>query len=182
LHKRLLPWTIANKKPMMKHFDNALAVKNVVMSWRNLQPERGKGTILTSKVPLSTNTKLHELERFRTFLEFARNNGWLTTNFAKAPHIKLDGARVQPKYGFRTDEWDNIKTTLKNWRDRYLATGRKERLTAYVYAARFLGQRLSDLAMLGPHSIVEDGGKFFIALSKSKRVPMSRFPSTPTSW
>jgi integrase len=180
LNKRLLPWCNANRRRMIKDFENPVVVKSFFMSWRNLQPERGKGTVLSSDVPLSTNTKLHELERFRTFIEFCRSNGWLATNFAKAPHIKLEPSKVQGKYGFSDNEWERIKATLIAWKDRYYKSnpGRKARVAAFVFAARFLGQRLSDTAMLGPHSIVEEDGDFYVKLVQIKTGSEVRIPAT----
>ena len=111
-NKRLLPWCRANGKLMMRDFDNAITVKKFYMSWRNLQPERGKGTVLSSDVHLSVNTRVHELERYRTFLDFAKNNGWLKTNFAKSPHIKLKAQKVQWKFPFLDSEWVRIQSVL----------------------------------------------------------------------
>jgi integrase len=179
LNKRLLPWCQATRKLMMKDFDNAVTVKNFYMSWRNLQPERGKGIVLTSDVRLSVNTRVHELERYRTFLEFAKNNGWLKTNFAKSPYIKLKPQKVQWKYPFLESEWERIRIVLDEWHDRYYKSnpGRKERLKAFVYALRWFGQRLSDTTMLGPHSIsVDDDGKRFIELTQIKTGSAVKIP------
>ncbi len=169
-HKRLLPWCASNRKRMMKDFDNPIVVKNFYMSWKNLQPERGKETVLHSDVDLGTNTRLHELERYRTFLEFCKNNGWITTNFAKAPHIKLKPRKVQSKFGFLDVEWERIRSVLDGWQDRYCKSnpGRKERLKAFVYCLRWLGQRLSDTTLLGPHSIKETKKGLFVSLTQIK--------------
>jgi integrase len=173
---RLLPWSNANKKFMMKDFDNPVTVKNFFVSWRNLQPERGKGTVLDSTVPLGRSTTGHELERYRTFLEFCRGNRWIDHNYAKAMQngirgIKLKASKVRPKFGFTLAEWDDrIVPTLDNLPNRYFKTdpSRTQRRKAFVHCLRFLGQRLSDTTMLGPHSILEENGNYFIALTQIK--------------
>ena len=178
-YKRLLPWCRANRRHLLKDFDDALTVKNFYSSWCNLQPERGKGTVLNSGVPLGTNTRLHELERYRTFLEYCRNNGWITTNFAKPPHIKLKSRKVQGKRGFLDVEWQRIQTVLEGWQDRYYKAnpGRKQRLGTFIHALRWTGQRLSDVTMLGPHSIMEDpDGRRFIALTQIKTGSFVKVP------
>ncbi len=170
LHKRLLPWCASSRKRMIKDFDNPIVVKNFYISWKNLQPERGKETVLDSDVELGTNTRLHELERYRTFLEFAKNNGWITANFAKPPHIKLKARKVQSKFGLLDLEWERIQSVLDGWQDRYYKSNpsRKERLKAFVYCLRWLGQRLSDTTLLGPHSIKQTKKGRYIALTQIK--------------
>src|SRR5262249_47249019 len=116
---RLLPWSKENRKVGMKAFEDPLVVKAFFMSWRNLQPERGKPVVLDSDVDLGKSTKAHELERFRTFLEFCVNNQWIGKNYAKAPHIKVKTPKPGQKRGFTHQEWLNIDTTLLALENRY---------------------------------------------------------------
>jgi len=67
------------------------------------------------------------------------------------------------------------------WEDEYgrMDTEKSRMVTAFAYTLRDIGQRISDVAMLGPHNIVEDDGEFFIALTqiktgKSVKVPVDR--------
>jgi integrase len=41
-------------------------------------------------------------------------------------------------------------------------------VTAFAYTIRDIGQRISDVAMLGPHNIEQDGKNFYIALTQIK--------------
>ena len=178
-NRRLLPWCRSQGKRLIREFDKPLVVKNFYASWVNVQPERGKGVVLNSTVPLSPSTKGHELERYRSFLEFAKSNGWVKENYAKRPHIKTPKIpKVKRKTGFNENEWERIKIVLDEWEERYYKTnqGHKERQRAFTWAARLLGQRLSDISMLGPHSIVEDKGNFFVELTQIKTGSQVKVP------
>ncbi len=167
LNQRLKPWFQGKRKLFIRAFDDAVLVKMFFMSWVNLQPARGKQSTMEVKKPLALNTKRAELERYRTFLEFCRGNGWLQFNYAKT--IKVGKARVAQKIAFTMDEYSNIVKTADAWTDRYYKTNRRAgRLRAFTLALRYLGQRLSDTAMLGPDNLIKDGGNWFVVLTQIK--------------
>lgn len=168
-NRRLLPWCKSHGKHFVRAFDNPIVVQNFYASWTNLQPVRGKAIVQSSNVQLAVKTKINELERYRTFLEFCRGRKWLGSNFAKSPRsggsIKTPRTpRVQGKTGFNEHEWGNITKVLDSWKERYFNTnqGHKERQRAFAWACRMLGLRLVDVTMLGPHSITTLKDEYFI--------------------
>jgi integrase len=49
-------------------------------------------------------------------------------------------------------------------------------LRAFCLALRYTGQRVSDVAMLGPHSIVTEGERYFVALTQIKTCNKVKVP------
>jgi hypothetical protein len=114
LDRRLTPWCQNHGVRLIKEFDAPVIVEQFFMSWRNLQPRRGKATVLESRVALATSTKGAELERYRSFLEFCRSNKWITENYAKSPHLVVGVVQVTKKFAPTTEEFNDITATLEN--------------------------------------------------------------------
>ena len=124
LNRRMKPFFTQKKKLFVREFDEAVFVKTFFMSWVNLQPRRGKKmSALDNKKALKLNTKRAELERYRTFLEFCRDNGWLQFNHAKK--IKLGKSKVAAKFAFTVDEYKEILSVVDQWNDRYKTNQRE---------------------------------------------------------
>jgi integrase len=169
LNKRLKPWAEKKRKLFIRDFDKAVTVKQFFVSWKNLQPTRNRKMSVVADKDLATTTTRAELERWRTFLEFCKGNGWIKNNYAKKPFIVIGAARVAQKMAWTAEEYSNVLKTLDGWKDRYYKTNaRAERLRAFCHTLRYTGQRISDVTMLGPENIVEESGMFFIALTQIK--------------
>jgi integrase len=162
---RLLPWCQNHGVRFIREFDEPVTVKQFFMSWRNLQPLRGKAAVLESTVELATSTKRAELERFRSFLEFCRSNGWIKENYAKSPHLAVGMVQVTKKYAPTTDEFNDITATLENWKGDHRVA--KEQL-AFCMCLAFTGQRISDVVMFNDETFVCEDGQWFAELTQIK--------------
>jgi integrase len=178
LHKRLLPWCAKQANPirLVKRFDDMITVRAFYNSWLK-RKNVDNNMVLEVNEQLASNTKRAMLERYRTFLGFCKENGWLEHNRAK----KLEGVTpdVPQKYAWTLDEYQNIVTTLETWEDEYGRTGEyeSERQYAYCLVLRYTGQRISDVSMLGPENLVEDdNGNWFISLTQVKTGSFVKIP------
>jgi integrase len=177
LNRRLKTWAVEKRKQFIRDFDDPILVKQFFMSWRNLQPTRNKKQVTNLEKPLAVTTKRAELERLRTFLDFCKQNGWVKINYAKPPFIKLGAIRIAQNFAWTMDEYQNIIRTLEKWTDRYYKTNpRADRLRAFAYTLRFSGQRISDVAMLGPENIIDEAGNYFLGLTQIKTGMFVKIP------
>jgi integrase len=184
LERRLKPYCRARGIRFIKEFDDAVTVKQFFMSWRNLQPERGRKDVpVDLSKQLAPNTKRAELERFRTFLRCCQSNGWIKTNYAVPPHIKMGKVAVTRKVAWTMAEYGNIVKTLETWKDEYGRpnTPKAKMLHAFALCLRYTGQRISDVAMLGPDNITTDQGDggeplYFIELTQIKTGEQVKIP------
>jgi integrase len=176
LNKRLLPWCKDQGFRLIKRFDEAITVRAFFNSWRKRKNVDNNVVFEMSDTHLGPNTKRAMLERYRSFLTFCKENAWITANHAKK--IKISSGDVSQKFAWDMQEYENILKTLEKWTDEYGRTGTVEaiRQHAYFLCLRYTGQRLSDVAMLGPDNIVNDGGKWFIALTQVKTGNFVKIP------
>jgi len=176
LEGRMKPYCTARGIRFIKEFDDAVTVKQFFMSWRNLQPTRGKKNVPADpNKPLAPNTKRAELERFRSFLRCCQSNGWIKVNYALPPHIKMGKVDVKKKVAWTLAEYGNIVKTLETWKDEYGRTNTPKAKMQHAFALclRYTGQRISDVSMFGPDNIVSevgDGGEtmHFMELTQIK--------------
>lgn len=156
---RLLAWCKERGIRLVREFDEPILVKQFFMSWKNLR---------SPDSPMALNTKRAELERYKRFLGFCQENGWIKANLARA--ITLPKSLVGQKVAWTMDEYQKIIKTAETWTDEYgrRNTPKAVMQRAFILCLRYTGQRLSDTAMFGPHSIVEDHGNYFIALTQIK--------------
>lgn len=170
--RRLIPWCAANGITHVKQLDHSTTVQAFFNSWKNLR---------NPLKPIQKNTKRSERERLSSFLNFWKEKRVLTANYAGPKAIRLGKETVQPKIGPTEQELSRIMDTFELWEDEYghIDTQKARMVTAFAYTLRDIGQRISDVAMLGPHNIEQDGEDFFISLTqiktgKSVKVPIER--------
>lgn len=176
LQNRLLPWCESKSIRLIKPFDEMSVCRAFFNTWKqqkNVDNER----ILEVNTDLGQTTKRAMMERYRSFLGFCKENGWLLHNHAKK--IKVATKDIPQKYAWTLDEYDNIVSTLKHWTDEYGRQGQPEaiRLYAYAMALRYSGQRISDVSMFGPDTLVQDhNGCWFFALTQIKTGQFVKIP------
>ena len=184
LEGRLKPYCKARGIRFIKEFDDAVTVKQFFMSWRNLQPNRGKKDVpFDADKQLAATTKRAELERFRSFLRCCQSNGWIKTNYALPPHIKMGKVDVKKKVAWTIVEYKDIVTTLKTWKDEYGRVDTRKAKMQYAFAMclRYTGQRISDVSMFGPDNITaaknDDGNTiYFLELTQIKTGEQVKIP------
>jgi len=166
-HGRLQSWCKLKGVRFIKELDDPALVNAFFMSWANLR---------SPLKPLELNTKRAELERLDSFLERCRKQRWI--EFNHADEIKLGKAKVSQKVAWTIQEYENIMDTFEMWTDEYgrLDTPKSKMQTAFALCLRYLGQRLSDTAMLGPSNIIEDQSKFFMGLTQIKTGQYVKIP------
>jgi integrase len=169
-HRRLIPWCKANGIHFIKQLgvqDDSMPVQKFFISWESLR---------NPIKPLATNTKRAEMERLKSFLERCRRNGWIAYNHAG--EIKMGKVDVTPKFPFTVDEYNRLMDSFELWTDEYdrIDTPKSKMVQAYAYCLRYLGQRLSDTAMLGPANIIEEQGRLFIGLTQIKTGKYVKIP------
>lgn len=177
LRRRLVPWCNQQRNPirLIAAFDDPITVRDFFHSWkkRKLGP---KHVVLEVSTELANSTKRADLERYRSFLEFCKDLGWIKANHAKK--ISVGTSDVSPKFAFTTDEYENIVKTLDDWRDEHgrLGSPKAVMLRAFCLTLRYTGQRISDVSMLGPDNIVQENGKWFISLVQIKTGSLVKIP------
>ena len=105
LLKRLLPWCAQEKIRLVKRFDEPAIVRAFFNSWRKRKNINNQ-MYLESDVQLGAKTKRAILERYRTFLAFCLDSGWLKTNHAKK--IKMCVADIPEKFAWIFEEYGHI--------------------------------------------------------------------------
>jgi integrase len=177
LQTRLLPWCKAQSNPirLLKRFDDPATVRAFFNSWRK-RKNVDNNVCLEVNQQLAPNTKRACLERYRTFLTFCKDNGWLQANHAKK--IKVSTADVSQKYAWTLEEYERILQTLEHWTDEYGREGQPEaiRQHAYFLTLRYTGQRISDVSMLGPDNLTEEKGNWFLSLIQVKTGNFVKIP------
>jgi integrase len=183
LEQRIIPFCADHNIQFIGAFDNATVVTDCFLSFRNLNPHhnrKGPASPATG-VPLSDAMKRAELERFRGFLRFCMDQGWLKNNHAKK--IKLGRGSPSAKYGLTPAEesqvWDAIElVTNRGQLDQY----NSRELRALCLVMRYAGLRISDAVALDHTQLVkrEHGDGWAIKImsqQKTKewvRVPITR--------
>lgn len=171
LNNRLLMWCKARGIRLIAEFEDKQNVLAFFYSWRSLQPVRGKALKEAHPfVELKTTTKRAELERYRTFLRFCQSNGWVRTNYSLRPHIRLTNPHTTKKVAWTLDEYSRIEQFFREWPDERGNIGNPKAVMQYAFAMmlRYSGQRISDVAMLGPDNIVSSDGNYFLEVQQIK--------------
>src|SRR5579863_808903 len=176
LRSRLLPWCAHHSIGLIKRFDEPITVRAFFNSWRKRKNVDNRRVLEDAKQELAPRTKGAMLERYRTFLEFCKDNGWIERNHAKK--IKSSTSDVEPKYAWNMKEYEHILRTFETWTDEYGRQGQPEaiRQYAFVLACRYSGQRISDVSILGPDNLTQDEGEWFISLTQIKTGTFVKIP------
>jgi integrase len=181
LEQRIIPFCADHNIQFIGAFDNATTVTDCFLSFKNLNPHHNRKDRPSDPAPLSDATKRAELERFRGFLRFCMDQGWLHHNHATK--IKLGRGNPTAKYGLTPAEesqvWDAIElVTNRGQMDQY----NSRELRALCLVMRFTGLRISDAVTLDHTQLVrrESGEGYAIKImsqQKTKewvRVPITR--------
>ncbi len=183
LYQRIVPWCVEHGHQAVAAFDNATVVTDCFLSFKNLNPHRNRKDHAADAgdVPLADAMRRAELERFRGFLRFCVDQGWLKHNHAKK--IKLGKGSPSAKYGLTPNEesqvWDAIELVSNRGQlDQY----NSRELRALCLVMRYAGLRISDAVALDHTQLVrrEHGDGYAIKImsqQKTKewvRVPITR--------
>lgn len=152
LQDRIKPYCIENDIQFLTAFDVADTVTDCFLSFRNLNPNHNKTGAFVDK-PLGDRTKEKELDRYRSFLRFCQEQGWLKHNHAAK--IKLGVSKPSPKYGLEPEEekqvWDAIElVTNRGQMDQY----NSKELRALLMVLRYSGLGISDAVTLDHTQLV----------------------------
>lgn len=181
LEQRIIPFCADHNIQFIGAFDNATTVTDCFLSFKNLNPHHNrKSPASAGDVPLSDAMKRAELERFRGFLRFCVDQGWLRHNHAKK--IKLGRMNPTAKYGLTPAEeaqvWDAIElVTNRRQMDQY----NSRELRALCLVMRYTGLRISDAVALDHTQLVrrEGGDGWAIKImSQQKTKEWVRVPIT----
>jgi integrase len=174
LEQRIAPWCAEHGITFITGFDDPTTVTVCFLSFKNLNPHRNKrGQPQPAlPVPLSDAMRGHEISRYRAFLEFCVERGWLRHNHAMK--IRLGKRNTSPKYGLTPEEeaqvWDAIDA----------GTVRCHGLPELCMVMRWTGLRISDATALDETQLVRgDQGWVIQIMSTQKtgewvRVPITR--------
>jgi integrase len=167
--KRLIPWCAANRIEYVKQLDDSTKVTAFFNSWKNLR---------YALKPIGKNTKRAERERLSSFLNFWKDKLVLKVNHANPKSIRLGKSKIEPKYGFTENELTRVMDAFELWEDEYgrMDTPKARMVAAFAYTLRDIGQRISDVAMLGPSNIEQDGENFYVVLTQIKTGTLVKVP------
>jgi integrase len=176
LTSRLVPWCSQNEIRLVKRFDDAITVRTFFNSWRKRKNVDNRRVLEDAKKMLAPRTKAAMLERYRSFLTFCKDNGWIERNHAKK--IKVSTTDVEPKYAWTMDEYAHIVKTFETWADEYGRRGQLEAIRQYAFflSCRYTGQRISDVTTFGPDNLTEENGKWFMSLTQIKTGNFVKIP------
>jgi integrase/recombinase XerD len=164
-------------------FDDAAIVEECFLSFKNLNPSHNKRTDTLMDKPLSDRTRSKELDRYRSFLRYCQELGWLKHTHASNKNvIKPPSVKPSPKYGLEPHEelqvFDAIElVTNRGQMDQYNA----KELRALVMVMRYTGLRISDAVCLDHTQLVkrESGNGYAIKiLATQKTGEWVRIPIT----
>ena len=179
LKRRLLPWCNQQRTPirLVSAFDDPITVREFYHSWRKRKIGSG-GAVYEVNKELASSTKRADMERYRSFLEFCKDYGWIKANHAKK--IKVGTQDIAQKIPFTDEEYKKLLVTLEDWRDEYGRPGSPKAIMQRVFCLclRYTGQRISDVSMLGPDNIIFENGQWFIALTQIKTGSFVKVPLT----
>ena len=160
LEQRIIPFCADHNIQFIGAFDNATTVMDCFLSFKILNPNHNRKDRPSDPKPLSDAMKRAELERFRGFLRFCVDQGWLKNNHAKK--IKLGRVNPAAKYGLTPNEekqvWDAIELVMNR---RQADPYNSRELRALCLVMRYAGLRISDAVALD--LLLQDhlgGGRF----------------------
>jgi integrase len=156
LLKRFLPFCESRGYHRLKEFDSLDVTTKFTESWINLQPTRQRKGVAAPSDPvaLAPTTKKAELERFRFFLRYCKERGWIQNNHAEK--IKFT-ALVSKKFGMEADEEERIFKAVDTFPDGRGGCGgaNARELRAFCLVMRHTGLRISDATTLNDTQLVE---------------------------
>ena len=163
IEQRIKPWCAEHGITFIKAFDDAATTTKCFLSFRNLNPHRNKKNQpqLTQPVPLSDAMRGHEISRYRAFLEFCVERGWLQHNHATK--IRLGKRSVTSKYGLTPEEerqvWDALKA------DAVKCHG----LSELCLVMRYTGLRISDATAFEETQLVQGNQGWVINITSTQK-------------
>jgi integrase/recombinase XerD len=180
---RIVPFCKNRGVQLISAFDDAAIVEECFLSFKNLNPNhnRRRGTLVDK--PLSDRTRVKELDRYRSFLRYCKELGWLKHVHASNKNvIKPPSVKPSPKYGLEPLEelqvFDAIQlVTNRGQLDQY----NSKELRALVMVMRYTGLRISDAVTLDHTQLVrrESGPGYAIKImSMQKTDDWVRIPIT----
>ena len=128
LNQRLIPYSKAFSG--IRALDNLDVVTKFVESWVNLQAGGS----------LADSTKKTEVERLRFFLNYCKDRGWVSNNYAKK--IKITFQTVK-KFGLSPDEESQLFNAIN-----------RQDLRVFCLMMRHGGLRISDTTVLNSSQLV----------------------------
>lgn len=179
--KRLFPFCQRTAIDHIKSFDSRSVVNAFVTSWRNTNPTRNRlldASQTTPDVLLGSRTKQKELERFRYFLAFCHENGWLGENHAKS--IKLKSEDPDPKFGLEREEVDRVFETIECIEDCHGRVNQHNahEMRAFCLVSYYTGLRVNAVTNLDSSQIVpcDSGEGYAIKIMDQEKTGWVRIP------
>jgi integrase len=171
IQHRLYPFCEAKGIVYIRDFENPDLCRQYTESWRQLW--RNVGELLGMK------TRKVELQRFRTFLNFCVDNGWMTKNGATKVKTKnKKTAEEEERFGLELLEYQQMLDAPDS-ADLTLQENQETRAAAEVM--RWSGPRISDAHKLNDSEIVRnesgDGWNLDFVQKKTKRRCITPLPA-----
>jgi integrase len=173
LDQRIKPWCAEHGIAFITAFDDAGTTTDCFLSFKNLNPHRNRKDRPSPAVPvpLSDAMRGHEISRYRAFLNFCVDRGWLQHNYATKIHV---GKRTtSPKYGLTPDEEAQVWTALD------AGAVHCHGLRELCLVMRWTGLRISDATALDDTQLVQGNQGWVIEIRSTQKTGESvRVPIT----
>jgi len=171
LDQRIKPWCRDQGITFITAFDVATTAQDCFLSFKNLNPHRNRKNKPAVVLPLSDAMRGHELSRYRAFLEFCVESGWLQHNHASK--IKLGKRSTSPKYGLIPEEEKQVWAALDS------GAVKCHGLSELCLVMRWAGLRISDATALDETQLVQGNQGWVIKImSTQKTGEWVRVPTT----
>jgi integrase len=158
--QRIAPWCAAQGITVITAFDDVAIATNCFLSFRNLNPHRNKrGVPDVPAVPLSDAMRGFEMSRYRAFLGFCVERGWLAHNHATK--IRIGPRSTSPKYGLTPDEERQVWNALDG--EKYPG------LHELCMVMRWTGLRISDTIALEATQLVQGNHGWVIQITSTQK-------------
>jgi integrase len=163
LEQRIKPWCAEHAIQFISAFDSATVATDCFLSFKNLNPHRNKKNQPqpTQPVPLSDAMRGHEISRYRAFLEFCVERGWLKHNHAMK--IRLGKRNTSPKYGLTPDEEHQVWDALS------AGAVKCHGLSELCLVMRWTGLRISDATALDETQLVQGNQEWVINIASTQK-------------
>ncbi len=142
LNRRLLPFCEKNDITEINVLADPDTMRRFTESWVNLNPTRNKKAKEAVVKPLARTTRVAERALLNAFLDFCKQNKWISDNAVKPIKpkalLKKDDEEAE-RYGLELDEYERVLDTIEV----YDEPGASE-LRALVELMRWTGMRISD--------------------------------------
>ena len=154
MNVRLLPHCVAHGIKSIAEFETFAIVEDFVLSWVNLNPHHNKQGLDAVSVPLAGPSKRAELERFRAFLCYCVDNGWIKTNHTDSKSLKPARAeKGVKKFGMSLTEYERLLEATRVWAKRRWARRNPREIEAMVELSRYSGLRTSDVITFNANNL-----------------------------